>query len=66
MKLAEASTDPKENALVTPIKKSLTLLNEIDKMPFGFPSFGGGSSGFPFAGFADFFDDWDDDDDERR
>jgi hypothetical protein len=64
LKLAQASTDPKENALVTPIKKSLTLLSEMEKLPLGLPSFGGGSSGFPFAGFADFFDDFDDDDDD--
>ncbi|HEX3448980.1 MAG TPA: hypothetical protein VHS97_12040 [Isosphaeraceae bacterium] len=64
LKLAQASTDPKENVLVTPIKKSLTLLSEMEKLPLGLPSFGGSSSGFPFAGFADFFDDFDDDDDD--
>jgi hypothetical protein len=64
LKLAEASTDPKETALVPPIKKALTLMNETDRMPLGFPAFGGGRDGFPFGGFADFFDDWDDDDDD--
>jgi hypothetical protein len=64
LKLAEASTDPKETALVSPIKKALTFLNETDKMPLGFRSFGAGSAGFPFGGFADYFDDWDDDNDE--
>jgi tetratricopeptide (TPR) repeat protein len=64
LKLAEASTDPNETALVSPIKKALTFLNETDKMPLGFRSFGAGSAGFPFGGFADYFDDWDDDNDE--
>ena len=54
LKLAEASTDPKETALVAPIKKALTLLNETDRIPFGLPFFGGGPSGFPLRGFRGF------------
>jgi tetratricopeptide (TPR) repeat protein len=64
LKLAEASTDPKETALVDPVKKALTLLNEMNKMPLGFPSFGNGKAGFPFGAFADFFEDWDEDDED--
>jgi hypothetical protein len=64
LKLAEASTDPRETKLVIPIKKALTLLNEMTKMPFGFPSSRAGSPGFPFGAFSDFFEDWDEDDED--
>jgi hypothetical protein len=64
LKLAEASTDPKETALVDYIKKALTLLNEMDEMPIGFPSFRDGRPNIPFGAFTDFFEDWDEDDDD--
>jgi hypothetical protein len=70
LNLAQASTDPKETALLPTIKNALTLINEISASPFGPTAFGGG--GFPFAfpgggfpfGFDDDFDDDDDDDDD--
>ena len=68
LKLAEASTEPKETALVVSIKKALTLLNEMDRLPIGFPSFRDRGPDVPSGAFADFFEDWDedceDDDDE--
>ena len=68
-KLAEASTEPKEIALLPKIKNALTLLNEISARSRGLPSFGNGSSGFPFPGPGDDFfefidDDFDDDEDD--
>jgi hypothetical protein len=64
LKLAEASTDPKETALVVSIKKALTLANEIDKMPIGFPSFRDRRPDMPFGAFTDFFEDWDEDEED--
>jgi tetratricopeptide (TPR) repeat protein len=69
MKLAEASTEPDETALLPQIKSALTLLNEMGSGLMGFPAFGNGPPGFPFPGpldeFLDYFDDdFDDDDDD--
>ena len=63
--LAEASTDPKDTALVPAIRERLGRLDEIEQAAgrFGFP-FGPGSGPDFFDDFDDFdeYDDWMDDD----
>jgi len=73
--LAEASTVPKETALLKEIKAALTMLNEVSERRFRHFGFDDGPFPFPIPGegdeFDEFFDDdfdedeneWDDDDD---
>jgi hypothetical protein len=66
MKLAEASTEPKEIALLPDIRKHLGMLSEISDR-FGRFSFGGGGGPFgpAFLDTLDFEDDDDDFDDDE-
>jgi hypothetical protein len=68
LKLAEASTDPKETALLEPIRTQLSLLKEISERIGGLGGFFGspfGPPGFEDLDFDDFdLDDEDDDDDD--
>ncbi len=75
LKLAQASTMPREAALLPPIQSALTLVNEMTAGPMGMPAFGDAGFPFPFSfpgggfgpfGFPDDFDDdaWDEDDDD--
>jgi len=67
LKLAEASTVPKETALLTPIKAALTFLNETSRRSFGYSSFGEGPVPIPDGNgdFDEFFDDdFDEDEDD--
>jgi hypothetical protein len=63
LKLAEASTEPKETELLPQIKDALTMLNEMSKRSMFSPFSGEGPFSMPFMDFDDFDDD-DDDDDE--
>jgi hypothetical protein len=65
LKLAEASTEPKETELLPQIKESLTMLNEMSKRSMFSPFFAGdGPFSMPFMDFDDDDDDYDDDDDD--
>ena len=60
LKLAEASSEPKETELLPQIKEVLTMLNELTKRATYSPFFGAGPFSMPSMDFDD--DDWDDDD----
>jgi len=64
LELAEASTVPKENALLAPIKSALTMLNEMSSRRFGHPAFDDGPFPFPIPGSDDELDEFFFDEDE--
>jgi len=69
LKLAEASTVPKDTALLKEIKAALTMLNEVSERRFRHFGFDDGPFPFPIPReddeFGEFFDDdFDEDDDE--
>jgi tetratricopeptide (TPR) repeat protein len=65
LKLAEASSEPKETELLPEIKDVLTMLNEMSKSSMFSPFFGEGPFSMPFMDFDDDDDDdYDDDDDD--
>jgi len=64
LELAEATTVPKERALLPSIKAALTMLNEVNARGFGHPAFGDGPFPFPIPGSDDELDEFFFDDDE--
>jgi tetratricopeptide (TPR) repeat protein len=65
LKLAEASTEPKETELLPQIKDVLTMLNEVSKRSAFSSFFGEGPFSMPFMDFDDDDDDDDFDDNDE-